>query len=286
MRSLPALVVTLAAGVLSRSVPLSPDTKTTEPRTLSLTQVRNPSFIRKGPIQLARIYRKYGVPLPEDLRAAVYRILNSGKRSTGSAVATPEDYDVEYLTPVSIGTPEQVLNLDFDTGSSDLWVFSSETPKSEVNGQTIYDPGKSNTSQKLDGYTWQISYGDGSSSGGDVYVDKVAIGGLTVASQAVEVAKKVSDEFTSDSNNDGLLGLGFGSINTVQPNAQKTYFDNVMSGLDAPVFTADLRSGARKYCPRSHTSLRWILTDWFSWPLQLWVHRLERPHGQHHVRQG
>jgi aspergillopepsin I len=253
MRSLAALVVvtvTLAVGVLSRIVPPFPGRSSTgQPHTLSLTQVRNPNFTRKGPIQLAKIYRKYGVPLPDDLKAAVARIL--GKRSTGNAVTTPEEHDVEYLTPVSIGTPEQLLNLDFDTGSSDLWVFSSETPKSQVKGQTVYDPSNSSTAQKLQGYTWSISYGDGSSSGGDVYVDTVTVGGLTVLSQAVEVAQKVSSEFTSDSNNDGLLGLGFSSINTVEPDAQKTFFDNAMSDLDSPVFTADLKADTRKW-PRFH----------------------------------
>lgn len=245
------VAITSILGPLGSASPLFPDfpgasnAASAQPGTLSLTQVRNPNFVPNGPIQLAKIYRKYKIPLPNDLEAAVKRIL--GKRSTGSAVTNPEDNDVEYLTPVSIGTPEQVLNLDFDTGSSDLWVFSSETAKNDVKGQTIYDPNKSSTAQKLNGYTWQISYGDGSSSSGDVYLDTVNVGGLTVTSQAVEVAKKVSDEFTSDSSNDGLLGLGFSSINTVEPVSQKTFFDNAMSSLDAPVFTADLKSGKRKY---------------------------------------
>jgi aspergillopepsin I len=98
----------------------------------------------------------------------------------------------------------------------------------------------------LQGYTWQISYGDGSSSGGDVYTDTVNVGGLSFSSQAVQVATTVSNEFTSDPANHGLLGMGFSSINTVQPVAQKTFFDNVLPELDLPLFTADLNHGARK----------------------------------------
>ncbi|KAK3936227.1 aspartic peptidase domain-containing protein [Diplogelasinospora grovesii] len=233
------LTAALAAGALAGTIP--PRIGTTDKGTASLTQVRNPHFVRHGPLALAKAYQKYGAPLPEDLKVAVANIVQ--KRTTGSVVTTPQQYDVEYLTPVSIGTPAQTLNLDVDTGSSDLWVFSSETPKSEVSGQTVYTPNKSSTAEKLAGATWEITYGDGSSSSGDVYMDKVTVGGLTVSAQAVEAAKQVSDEFTSDSQNDGLLGLAFSTINTVQPTRQKTFFDNAKSALNSPIFTADLKAG-------------------------------------------
>ncbi len=32
-------------------------------------------------------------------------------------------FSLEYVVPVKIGTPGVTLNLDFDTGSSDLWVW-------------------------------------------------------------------------------------------------------------------------------------------------------------------
>lgn len=52
---------------------------------------------------------KYGGTVPADVHAAAV---------SGSAITTPEDGDIEYLTPVSVGGT--TLNLDFDTGSADL----------------------------------------------------------------------------------------------------------------------------------------------------------------------
>lgn len=94
------------------------------------------------------------------------------------------------------------------------WVFSSELAASSQNGHSVYNPSKSTTSRLLSGYTWSITYGDGSSASGNVYTDTVKVGTTTVAGQAVELAQQVSAQFQQDTNNDGLLGLAFDSINT------------------------------------------------------------------------
>ncbi|EFX03838.1 aspartic proteinase [Grosmannia clavigera kw1407] len=218
----------------------------------SIHQVRNEQFTgHHGPLALAKAYRKYGVALPTDLEAAVAKIQADqavSRRDTGSATNTPTSDDSEYLTPVQIGTPAQTLHLDFDTGSSDLWVFSTETPSGSVDGQTLYKPASSSSSEKLTGATWKIKYGDDSTSSGDVYTDVVSVGGLSVQSQAVESAKTVSSSFTSDTASSGLLGLAFSSINAVLPDQQNTFFDNAQDSLDSALFTVDLKHGkAGKY---------------------------------------
>jgi hypothetical protein len=226
------------------------------PGSFKVTQVRNSNydnstFVPRAALAMYKTYLKFGKPVPDSIAQTVadYRsnkTANLARRTTGSAVNTPLSYDEEYITPVSIGTPAQVLNLDFDTGSSDLWVFSSLTTSSDVDGQTVYKPGQSSTSSRLTGATWKISYGDGSSSSGVVYTDVVNVGGVSFASQAVEAAQTVSSEFTSDADSDGLLGLGASSINTVSPTQQNTFFDNIRASLDSPVFTADLKHSERK----------------------------------------
>ncbi|KAF2716004.1 Asp-domain-containing protein [Polychaeton citri CBS 116435] len=166
----------------------------------------------------------------------------SGGDGTAEVTSTPEDNNSEYLTPVTVGG--QKLTLDFDTGSADLWVFSSQMSSSEQGQHGIYDPSKSSNYQNLTGGTWKIQYGDQSGASGTVGYDVVAVGEATATKQAVELATQVSQQFEQDTNSDGLLGLAFGSINTVKVNGratpQKTFFENVMDSLEKPLFSVDL----------------------------------------------
>ncbi|TIA42127.1 acid protease [Aureobasidium pullulans] len=174
--------------------------------------------------------------------------LSSGHE--GQVSAEDQQNDSEYLCQVSIGTPAQTLTLDFDTGSSDLWVWSTNLSQSiqtqgKQAGHTIFDPSKSSTWKEASGSTWQISYGDQSSASGTVGTDVVTVGGLAIQNQAVEVANQISDQFVQ-STGDGLLGLAWGSINTVQPNPVETPVENMISQDDIPkdseLFTAYLSS--------------------------------------------
>ncbi|KAI1334320.1 eukaryotic aspartyl protease [Xylariaceae sp. FL0016] len=230
--------------------------------TFKIQQVQNPKYYGmkkgRGSMAIARAYSKFGATVSDDLLATIEEILrelgllgNTGSGSAsnsslaagqGEVAANPQMFDSEYLCPVQIGTPPQTLNLDFDTGSSDLWVFSSETPSAQVDGQAIYNIAQSSTAQRLTGNTWDISYGDGSSSSGNVYLDTVSVGGITVENQAVESATNVSSSFTQRPDTDGLLGLAFSTLNTVQPSQQNTFFDNAMQNLASPLFTANLKA--------------------------------------------
>lgn len=235
----------------------------------------NPSFKgRNGPKQLLKSLKKYRMKVPPALMdairnqgstttsidvvedkaskhhdsktkgnaAAASNTTVAATNGTGFVQATPEQGDVEYLSPVTIGG--QTMNMDFDSGSSDLWVFSTQLDTASSAGHTVYDPEKSTTLKMLQGATWSISYGDGSGAAGNVGTDTVNIGGATVTEQAVEMATAVAAQFAEDTSSNGLVGLAFSKLNTVQPQQQKTFFDNVMGSLAEPVFTADLRPSA------------------------------------------
>lgn len=253
--------ILLAAGLVSLAS-ANPVPANVHVGSFNVTTYPNPNFVRHGPTQVYKTYLKYGKQPPAELVATVkkHRASLKAKRVSGSVVTTSEGDDLEWVTPVSIGTPPQVMNLDFDSGSSDLWVFSGQTPSSEATGHNTYKPAKSTTATLKSGYKWSISYGDGSSSSGLVYTDVVTVGTLSVAAQAVEIATTVSDEFTSDTYIDGLLGLGFSNINTVTPTAQSTWFDNIKSTLTSALWTADLVSEARKFIMAPKTRAPKIMT--------------------------
>ena len=221
----------LAGTALAKPIPVP---EVTTKKGFTITQSIAKPF-QAGPVVLQKAYNKYNSAIPADVKAAA---------ADGSVAANPEQYDAEYLSPVTIGG--QTLNLDFDTGSADLWVFSSELPSSERTGHSFYDPSQSDTAEELDGATWNITYGDGSGASGDVYTDTVDVGGTTVTGQAIELASQISAQFQQDEDNDGLLGLAFSSINTVQPDQQTTFFDTAIAQgvLDQNLFAVDLKKGA------------------------------------------
>ncbi|EZF69551.1 hypothetical protein H105_08002 [Trichophyton soudanense CBS 452.61] len=180
-------------------------------------------------VAYARALHKFGMKVPKAVSDA----------ARGSVPTTPTKDDEQYVTQVTVGQGK--LNLDLDTGSGDLWVFSTETPKDQSQGHNLYMP--TSKSKRLDGYSWEITYGDMSSAGGDVFLDTVSIGNVTASSQAVESAKKVSDQFAKDKATDGLMGLSFSVLNTVQPKPQTTFFDTVLKQLEKPLFTCTLKHG-------------------------------------------
>lgn len=199
------------------------------------------SKLKNAPADMARAVAKYAsaagvttttTAVPLNVLAAAAAI------QSGSVTAIPEAYDSLYLSPVQVG--QDTLMLDFDTGSSDLWAFSTLTSTSQAGSHTLYDTSTGVATNQ----TWKISYGDGSGASGKVYADKVVLGSVTATSMAVEAATSVASSFVSDENTDGLLGLGFGNLNTCSPSKCNTFFDTVKSTLASALFTVTLKKAA------------------------------------------
>lgn len=155
--------------------------------------------------------------------------------------------DAEYYVELLVGTPPQKLNLLFDTGSSDLWLFGADATGSIEKGQARWNHTASSSAKSIPKSSWSIHYGDGSGAKGTVYSDTVSIGGVSAAGQGVEYASSVSP---MNNGGDilgvpvsGIVGFGFDNINTAKPK-QKTLFSNIKSHLDKPLFTVDLQHQA------------------------------------------
>ncbi|EME40971.1 hypothetical protein DOTSEDRAFT_37691 [Dothistroma septosporum NZE10] len=171
----------------------------------------------------------YGTPIYTNTSSTVQTATRTGSED-GEVTTVPEANEAEYLTSITIGG--QKLQMNFDTGSADLWVYSPALSAKQIGGHAVFNPNKSASFELLEGATWSISYGDGSSAGGEVGYDVVNVGGVTFDKQAVELATRMDDSFLKDPNI---------SINTIQPVKQKTFFENVLPDLTYPVFTADLQ---------------------------------------------
>ncbi|ORY01118.1 aspartic proteinase precursor [Clohesyomyces aquaticus] len=182
--------------------------------------------VKKG---VKKLFQKKGSPPPKLLA----RIDEAGK--PGAIKAEDEQNDSMYLCPVEIGSPPQTLNLDFDTGSSDLWLWSTEldskTKKEGAKEHKIFDAKASSTFSQVKGSTWKIAYGDRSTASGIVGTDNVTLGGLCVEKQAIELASQLSPQFVKGAG-DGLLGLAFGAINTVKPKPVATPVENMILQAD------------------------------------------------------
>ncbi|KAJ6488848.1 acid protease, partial [Mycena sanguinolenta] len=122
----------------------------------------------------------------------------------------------EWTGSVSVGTPAQKFVIDFDTGSSDLWIPSSSCTSSTCSSKSKYKASSSSTSTKKSG-TFTIEYGDLSTVSGPIYTDTVTVAGTTVKNQYFSPVTTLSSSFQDDPT-DGILGLAFPSISNLNEN--------------------------------------------------------------------
>lgn len=129
-----------------------------------------------------------------------------------------------YYAQVQVGTPPQDVTLIVDTGSSDVWVLDTNADlctsplkqqQSQVGGCIeTYNQNDSSTFELVDEGGFEIAYLSGESSTGDYIKEDFHIGGATIESLQIGLAK-------STDINSGLIGVGFGeavSAAEVYPN--------------------------------------------------------------------
>ncbi|KAH7925633.1 acid protease [Leucogyrophana mollusca] len=162
-----------------------------------------------------------------------YNPKNLVKRASSAAVPiTDEENDSSYSGVVSIGTPAQNLNVVLDTGSSDLWVATSQctTCASDI---PPFDTSKS-SSFKVSTSSIEIQYGSGAVQG-TISQDTVSMGGFTVPAQTLLAVTQTTSNLIDDGLS-GIMGLGFEVLSAQNATPFWVALDNA-NQLSASVFS-------------------------------------------------
>lgn len=116
----------------------------------------------------------------------------------------------QYYGPISIGTPPQTFQVVYDTGSSNLWVPSTDCLSLSCLRHNRFNHAKSSTYVK-NGTAFVIQYGSGGVSG-YLSEDSVSLTGVAIKGQGFgEVTKESGMSFLSGKF-DGICGMAFPRI--------------------------------------------------------------------------
>ncbi|KAL8292876.1 hypothetical protein RQP46_000570 [Phenoliferia psychrophenolica] len=162
---------------------------------------------------------------PTAVRVAAKAAASSAAARTGNLPLTDYMDGQLWTGTISIGTPPVPFVIDFDTGSADLWIPSVNCTSAACQPHTKYDPSHSSTAAAVTQRKLAITYGDGSSTSGSVWTDKVSVGGLTALKQTFGAANSLSSDWQDDPM-DGLLGMAYASISQL---GAAPFFQNLIA---------------------------------------------------------
>ncbi|GMM48963.1 proteinase A [Pichia kluyveri] len=150
--------------------------------------------------------------------------------------------NAQYFTEIQLGTPGQTFKVILDTGSSNLWVPSTECTSLACYLHAKYDHDSSST-YKQNGTDFAIRYGSGSLEG-FISQDLLTFGDLVIPEQDFAEATSEPGLAFAFGKFDGILGLAYDtiSVDKVVP----PIYNAISKGLlDAPQFAFYLGDSAK-----------------------------------------
>ncbi|KAI5622003.1 cathepsin E precursor, partial [Silurus asotus] len=181
--------------------------------------------LRKMP-SIRETLKETGVTPKEMLAILAPKLDSSPSLHNGTATTPLTNYlDTQYFGEISIGTPAQVFNVVFDTGSANLWVPSQSCSPlyTACFTHNRYDGSKSNTHiQNGSGFSIQYACGN---VRGFLSEDVVVVSGIPVVQVFAEATALPAIPFIF-AKFDGVLGMGYpeAAIDGITP-----VFDRIMS---------------------------------------------------------
>ncbi|KAG6831591.1 hypothetical protein H0H92_009064 [Tricholoma furcatifolium] len=204
-----------------------------------------PSAPSNADLEAAYLADKYGAQLQSPLMGAGgsgRRFARPGSKDGEDLFWTQGSHNVplsnfmnaQYFAEITLGTPAQTFKVILDTGSSNLWVPSTQCTSIACFLHAKYDSSAS-TTHKANGSQFSIQYGSGSMEG-FVSQDTLTIGDLSIKGQDFAEATKEPGLAFAFGKFDGILGLAYDtiSVNHIVP----PFYSMIDKGLlDQPVFS-------------------------------------------------
>ena len=146
----------------------------------------------------------------EDIEAQRLYFEYNAEEMLGGQLPVKDYMNTQYFVTIQVGTPAQEFVVVPDTGSSNLWMYSSSCHSIACLRHKRYKSSKSST-YVADGQDFDIQYGSGGVTG-TTSKDTVTMGDALAATMTFGEITKTKGAMFLVSQLDGILGLGYPTI--------------------------------------------------------------------------